>query len=129
MKSIWIIDDDSIFTFIIKRMIDLSSFEHEIEVHTDSEEALIKLTDLIKTKQEAIPEVIFLDINMPVLDGWQFLDGLMKTEELPLLQIYLVSSSIDPGDHKKAKEYSIVKNLLVKPLSLKILEQIKDDLN
>jgi CheY-like chemotaxis protein len=110
-------------------MIDLSSFEHKIYVFTDAELALSKLQKLVQTNSNEIPEVLFLDINMPVLDGWQFLDELSKDGPFPVIHIYLVSSSIDPIDHKKAEEYGVVKQLLVKPLSVKKLEQIKADLN
>lgn len=66
-----------------------------------------------------IPDVLLLDINMPVIDGWTFLDILMK--EIPAvtekMRIYIVSSSIDTRDLEKVKEYDIVKEYLVKPLN------------
>jgi len=127
---IWIIDDDSIFTFIIEQMINLSSLDYRLKIFSDAE---IALSELQKHQHNtsnltSLPKVIFLDINMPMFDGWQFLDALYQFKTLPKIPIYLVSSSIDPKDHKKATEYSIVRKLIVKPISIDLLEEIKKDL-
>ncbi len=67
--------------------------------------------------ESAIPDVILLDINMPILDGWQFLDGIITIKVIKKITIFIVTSSIDPRDKEKAKSYSNVKNFVVKPIT------------
>ena len=75
--------------------------------------------------KEEFPEVIFLDINMPVMDGWNFLENFAN--QVPLhayTNIYMVTSSIDPADQEKVKKYPAVKVFITKPFSVESLEQI-----
>jgi CheY-like chemotaxis protein len=72
-----------------------------------------------------IPNYIFLDINMPIMDGWQFLEEFSSIEDkfTKNVNIYLVTSSIDERDIEKATKFTNVKEYLVKPISEnKILE-------
>lgn len=125
MRSIYVVDDDPIFTFIIKKLLELSAFSDTILTFENGEEALKdlkpKLENGIKT-----PSVIFLDINMPVMDGWQFLDAYVQLPHQNNIAIYIVSSTINPADHDKSKEYEVVKDLVVKPLNLNKLKEIKE---
>jgi len=105
-----------------------SSFCSNIIVHENGEEALESFTALIKAK-EKLPDVIFLDLNMPIMDGWAFLD---KFVLLPLKykpKVYIVSSSIDSSDGEKAKTYDIVKNFISKPFSEVKLQELFTELD
>tara|TARA_R110002167_G_scaffold247308_16_gene452934 strand:- start:274 stop:684 length:411 start_codon:yes stop_codon:yes gene_type:complete len=116
-RTVCIIDDDPIFVYGTKVLLNYnSSFCSNIIVHEDGEEALESITALLKAKQK-LPDVIFLDLNMPIMDGWEFLDRFVQLslEEKP--RIYIVSSSIDPSDLEKAKGYGIVNNFVSKPFS------------
>lgn len=119
-----IIDDDPIFIFGAKRMMELSDFCNSFMIFKNGQEALNNLKPIMNSGQEAIPDVILLDINMPIMDGWEFLDEFIKIESHKLITIYIVSSSIDPVDLNRAKRYENVTNYIIKPISLKTLKSI-----
>ncbi|SFU49572.1 Response regulator receiver domain-containing protein [Pustulibacterium marinum] len=118
-----IIDDDPIFIFGTKRIMKLSNFCNDYLVFNNGRQALNELQELIKTQQD-LPEVILLDLNMPIMDGWQFLDEITKTEITQRVTIFIVTSSIDPEDTKKAKTYSQISNYIVKPVTSKNLQKL-----
>lgn len=72
-----------------------------------------------------LPEVIFLDINMPVWDGWDFLNELEKLHFNKHVNIYITSSSKDPLDQSKAKSYDLVKNFISKPFNIDELTSVQ----
>ena len=114
-KELFIIDDDPIYRIIVSKMtyaIDSTLIINQAE---NGEIGLAKLEYLKKSNAMII---VLLDINMPILDGWGFLDQLEKNEfyNIDQLLIYIVSSSIDESDILKAKEYDFVKGFLHKPL-------------
>ena len=123
-----IIDDDEVYIFAIKRMMKLSNFCKSFMIYNNGEEALNNLKAIIDSG-ESIPDVILLDINMPIMDGWQFLDEFIKIESHKLITVYMVSSSIDPVDINKAKEYENVSNYIVKPISIEMLNNIAEEIN
>ncbi|RZS99833.1 response regulator [Aquimarina brevivitae] len=118
-----IIDDDPIFVYGIQKMIAMGEFCNNFMVYSNGQEALDALTIIIKNK-EKLPEVILLDLNMPILDGWQFLDEFTKVKLDEKIMIYIVSSSIDPTDVLRAKSYENVSNYVVKPIDLEQLRQL-----
>ncbi|MET6991761.1 hypothetical protein [Sediminicola arcticus] len=69
---------------------------------------------MLKAKK-SLPEVIFLDLNMPVIDGWEFLDEFAKLDIPEKIDIYVVGSSLDIRDKEKLKEYDMVINMISKP--------------
>ena len=118
-----IIDDDEIFIYGLKRMMQVANFCESIMIYRDGQEALDSLKAVIENK-EKLPDVILLDLNMPILDGWQFLDEFVQIELDKKITIYIVSSSVDPADVLKAQEYCAVSNYIVKPVSMEILQEI-----
>ena len=67
--------------------------------------------------EEGLPEVIFLDLNMPIMDGWEFLDEFGKLSEEKDIRIYILSSSVDSRDMERAKKYGMVNGFIAKPLT------------
>lgn len=128
VKLACIIDDDPIFVFGIKKMMELTEFCDNFLICCNGKEALDKLTSII-AEGENIPEVILLDLNMPVMDGWEFLEEFTKVDSPKQIVIYIVTSSIDTVDLERAKEFNIVSNYVVKPIAVKDLEGIKEKIS
>lgn len=128
MKKVYLIDDDDIFVFLTKKTILKVSADVEVEVFSDGFQAITHLKR-IQHQKESLPDVIFLDLNMPVMDGWGFLSeyqdiygSLARKTEL-----YIVSSSISPHEMERSKNIRVVSDFIIKPLvKEKFLEIIEN---
>lgn len=118
MKKIMLVDDVDISNFIMKKMIGKVSPKYEIIDYTQPEEAIAEI-------DKVNPDVIFLDLNMPVINGWEFLD-LMKKNNYQTT-VYILTSSTNEFDIQKSKNYDNVRNFLIKPISLNSLASILTD--
>ncbi|SDR73370.1 response regulator [Gramella sp. MAR_2010_147] len=119
-----IIDDDPIFVFGTKKIMKLANFCDNFMVFHNGEDAIKHLEPIIKSNQPSLPDVILLDLNMPIMDGWQFLDEFTAIPCTKEIIIYIVTSSIDPHDVAKASEYDKVSNYLIKPISSQKLQEL-----
>ena len=119
-----IIDDDPIFVFGTKKIMKLANFCNGFMVFHNGEEALDHLKPIIESNNDSLPDVILLDLNMPVMDGWEFLDEFVKIPCEKEITIYIVTSSIDPMDMDRAKDYDNISNYLIKPISAQKLQEI-----
>ena len=92
----------------------------------ESENGETGLANLEHQADQNLKTVVLLDINMPVLDGWEFLEQIQKSNfyHLAELEIYMVSSSTDERDILKAKDYDFVKGFIIKPLSKEKIQEI-----
>ncbi|MGJ8736400.1 response regulator [Zobellia laminariae] len=120
-----IVDDDDIYRFTIIQSAKFSKIEHMTSVFPNGEEAI----NYIKKNQDtpdALPNLILLDIDMPIMDGFQFLKAYkeIETKLSKKIAIYMVSSSVDPEDIEKAKGYTSVIDYLSKPLKSDKLKAI-----
>lgn len=115
-KTICIIDDDPICVYGTKILLNHNNyFGSNILVYEDGYEALVNLTALV-ISGKTLPDVILLDLNMPVMNGWEFLDEFVK---LPLEikpQIFIVSSLFGLNEFNKGNSYGIVSDYISKPL-------------
>jgi CheY-like chemotaxis protein len=111
---IFLVDDDPINNLINRRLLGKTGISDQIIEFLGAEEAL----EQIKLLNEKDSLLIFLDINMPVLNGWEFLDMYIELFSHRNDKIIILSSSIDYQDRQKAMEYPIVSGFLEKPLSL-----------
>lgn len=123
MKSICIIDDDPIYLMLAKRLISLNQFSNLIFEYRDGNEAYLALKQM-HDQGEQMPDMIFLDINMPIWDGWDFLDEIVKLELQDTFDVYMVSSSTSLCDKEKAESYPLIKGFLTKPLEIEALKLI-----
>lgn len=114
---ICIIDDDDVYQYTVTRALKSNNLTKRIHVFSDGEEALDFLNDNIANKED-LPDVIFLDINMPIMDGWQFLEEYVKLKPRvgKQITIYMVTSSVDPVDVEKAEKFKEISDYLVKPI-------------
>lgn len=118
-----IIDDDPVFVFGAKKIMELGNISKSFMVFPNGAKAIDALKPMIIANQK-LPDFILLDINMPVMDGWEFLDELVKIPCKKEITIYIVTSSIDPADMDKAKTYTSVTNYLIKPITTDKLQQV-----
>ena len=102
-KRVAIIDDDFIFRNVFELLLSAENFAEEIQHFDHSALAL----DFLKSNPSPaeLPDILFLDINMPVLDGWQFLEEFLALSPVPPMPIVMMSSSIDQQDLEKAKSH------------------------
>lgn len=113
-----LVDDDSIFRLIASRTIKGANITEQILQFTNGAEALKYLEENFD-QRELLPDVLFLDINMPYVDGWMFLDDFAKivNKLSKTISIFMVSSSIDPEDINRAKQNKLVNDYVIKPVS------------
>ena len=121
-----IIDDDPIFVYGTKRMMQLANICTKFLVFSNGQEALDYLRPIMLSG-ENIPEIILLDLNMPVMDGWQFLEEFTEIKAKRPVTIYVVSSSIDPVDLTRAKNYSEITDYIIKPISQDRLRELFEE--
>lgn len=120
-----VVDDDDIYIYGIKKMLKRNPLCKELKTFRNGEEALTFFKDLTIHPKD-IPDIIILDINMPVMDGWEFLEEFIPLR--PKLQkevvVYMVSSSIDIHDIERAKNISAVSDYIVKPITEEKLAEL-----
>lgn len=124
-KKICIIDDDKILIFLTKKLINAQDSSIEISEFEDGHAAMEFFRENMK-KVSDFPDVIFLDISMPVMDGWEFLDEYSKIapEITNNIQLYMFSSSISAHDMDRATANPNVNDYLTKPLTKEKLIEI-----
>ncbi|MEO8085743.1 MAG: response regulator [Bacteroidota bacterium] len=125
-NKILLVDDDSMFNIINEKIIDMSPIALQVHSCHSANEALGYLKELITQDASSFPDTIFLDINMPEMDGWEFLEELEKFPSVALkyCRIYMHSSTIDESDIEKSKSFKMVVDFIPKPLQVLMLEQI-----
>lgn len=129
MKYILCVDDDPTALSIQKIMFKFMQFGEETITKLNGQEALDFYEEIAKGNLNTIPEIIFLDLNMPVLDGWGFLEIFHKNyfHHFPNTKVYILSSSVDPNDKENAEKYPFVANFISKPLTKEIVKEIKSE--
>lgn len=124
-KKILYIDDDVITITIYTRTMKVCQFCDEVIPCSNGKQA----KDYLLDDNNIRPDVIFLDINMHVMTGWEFMEWFQKWA-LPLnlhIPVYMVSSSISKEDETRAKTYSLVRGYISKPITLDYLNKITAD--
>jgi CheY-like chemotaxis protein len=123
--SILLVDDDEINNFISIKLIKKAIDNTSISACLNGRFAIEELVEIQKLDPNKLPDFILLDINMPIMNGWEFLDEYKRLNIDPLgkTRIYIISSSVFSNDINKARSYPLVKNFISKPLSV---EKIKE---
>ena len=125
--SCCIIDDDEFFSVSGKSILKQHNFSDNMLYYTGGQEAIDGLIGLL-VENITLPDVIFLDLNMPNRDGWSFLEEFeqLPEDKIEHIQIYITSSFISPTYMEKAKNYKLVKDYIVKPLTESTVKKIID---
>lgn len=113
-----LVDDDKVFQLIASRSIKATNFQGRILQFNNGGEAIEHLEKNADNLHE-IPDVLFLDINMPVVDGWGFLEDFIHLQPRiqKTIRIYMVSSSVDPRDIQRAQSFEAIREYVPKPIS------------
>lgn len=131
LMNILCVDDDPIAQFYTKALIKKSEITEKIHCVSDGQKAidyLEKCMEITHTQTQGVPELILLDLNMPVMNGWNFLEiySVRFASLFPKTKIVIVSSSIDQDDIDKSTAYPFVMDYISKPLTVVILTGLKD---
>lgn len=132
INKILCVDDDSISLTISKLLLKRTGFTNDVVTAVDGSDALDYFKDLFATSSvpvEDAPALILLDINMPVMNGWEFLEAYIPlfADKLPDTKVIILSSTIDPEDFSRAKKFPVVAQFVSKPLSVENLAELKEN--
>lgn len=122
--TICVVDDDKVYQFAVRKTIEATGMADNVITFSNGAEA-INFLETHKCSAE-LPDIIFLDINMPVMNGWQFLENYARLsfslgKNIP---VYMVSSSIDEHDINKSREYQSVADYILKPVHKEKFSQL-----
>ncbi len=115
--NVLLVDDDSIYQFIARKTLEATGLTEKINVCSNGEEAYRFLENNQENVNE-LPDVILLDVNMPVMNGWEFLHAFknLQSPAIKHIPIFLVTSSVNDADINYSQQFSNVQDYIVKPL-------------
>ena len=121
---VWIIDDDDISKYLMKRNLKELSVTKIVDF-PDSVQAL-KLLEANMNLGEELPDIIFLDLHMPILNGFQFMEEFEKITKSTSknIQVAMLTSSINAEDMKRAESYPSISDYFIKPFKLRDLKKV-----
>jgi len=124
--SILLVDDDEINNFISIKLIRKALFNAEITACLNGKFAIDQLVEMQRKGADKLPDYILLDINMPIMNGWEFLDEYTRLNIDPdgKTKIFIISSSVFSNDINKARSYPLVKSFISKPLSVDKIKEM-----
>ena len=130
VRKVLCVDDDTISLTISQLLLKRTGFSTEVDTVIDGSEAIEYFENLFANDPNPVenaPELILLDINMPVMNGWEFLQEYTPRflDKLSNTRIVILSSTIDPEDFALAKQYPVVVQFISKPLSIENLEELR----
>ncbi|MGX7686735.1 response regulator [Flectobacillus sp. BAB-3569] len=130
-KKILCVDDDPITLMILKMAMKKCDFSSIVETVADGTEAVSYYEGLQQNPSIDAPELIFLDLNMPQMGGWAFLDIFRQRfqNNFPETKVIILSSSIDPEDIRKSQVVPCVKEFISKPINTTTLLRLKSEMD
>lgn len=118
-----VIDDDDINIFIISKIVEKTGYDVEICAKHNGQLAIDYIKELVANNQP-LPHLVLIDINMPILNGWEFIEAFEALDLALTNDMYMLSSSVYENDIEKAKSYKSVKGFISKPLSIDRLKEL-----
>lgn len=129
-RKVMVVNDDEISLFVSSKMIGKTGFAREIITAANGLKALQVFDSFLLNSKAPndVPELVFLDLHMPVMDGWEFMEMFAEKYAyiFPSVRFVILSSSIDPDDLQKLQRFSAVIELIRNPLSFEILAKLKE---
>lgn len=125
--TVCIVDDDDVYKYTINKTIEINQLAKKVIMFSDGEEAITFFNNHLD-KTNDLPDIILLDLNMPIMDGWQFLEEYIELKPRigKKITLYMVSSSVDIIDLDKAEKISEISDYIIKPITP---DKLKDILN
>src|ERR1700722_10929740 len=126
--SVLLVDDDEINNFISIKLIKKALLNTEIMACLNGKFAIDQLVEIQRKDPDKMPDYILLDINMPIMNGWEFLDEYkrLNIDHVGKCKIFIISSSVFSNDINKARSYPLVKDFISKPLSVEKIKEMFD---
>lgn len=126
LGCVLLIDDSEADNFIHTRRLNKMNLADDIVVRTNGQEGIRYFTE-----EDAVarPDILFLDINMPVMDGWEFLDRYQQlpAEQRARLTVLMIASSVSDGDHERANGYTCIDSRQTKPLTREKVRELLEE--
>ena len=124
--NILVIDDEYISAFICEKFIKKLRRESEITTCLNGKNAIDKLVEIKNQDTNLLPDYIFLDLTMPILDGWEFLKlySDLNIDPFGKCKIYILTCSLYQNDIIKSASYNIISDYIIKPLDLDKLKKV-----
>lgn len=125
-RSVMIIDDDEINNFLCKKIIEVTGLAQKVVTFLGARQGIDFLKKGMKSTELDLPDLILLDINMPVMNGWDFIDEFRRigVPEIKDIPIVILSSSVYQKDMDKSQTYNEVKEFVSKPLTSSVVRKI-----
>jgi CheY-like chemotaxis protein len=121
--NLLVIDDDDINIFIISKIVEKTGYNVQICAKHNGQLAIDYIKELLAANQP-LPHLVLIDINMPILNGWEFIEAFEALDLKVDNDMYMLSSSVYENDIEKAKSYKSVKGFISKPLSIDRLKEL-----
>ena len=124
--SVLLVDDDEINNFISIKLIKKALLNTEIMACLNGKFAIDQLVEIQRKDPDKMPDYILLDINMPIMNGWEFLDEFkrLNIDAVGKCKIFIISSSVFSNDINKARSYPLVKDFISKPLNVDKIREL-----
>jgi len=121
-----VVDDDDINLYIMTRLVERAPYKTNMVTKTNGILGVDYLEELIEKKEE-LPKLILVDINMPISDGWEFLEKYRKLKVEQDIDVYMLTSSVFEVDIEKSKDYEFLSGFISKPLTIEKLEELFEE--
>ncbi len=132
LHKVLLIDDDMVTWAICEMVLNKTAFTEKVEKLGNGKEGIDYFSNYFEKKKKGetdivAPDLILLDLNMPVMDGWTFLEDYIRkySERLPDTKIAILSSTVNPEDFIRAQKYALVIDFINKPLTIELIEELK----